>query len=300
MGIVQGKSVQHRLWAAHSMLWAFIVFSTYPFLRCFLLSISDSNYYDNLTLIPKLSLDHWRAALGVPYIDWTGHWVPGRDTVWRWLWNSIKVAGVATVLAGLFALTTAYAFARFRFHGRKTLDNGLFIAQMFPGVLMTVGLFTLFNRAGDLVSWLGIDQHPALTLAYTGSTAIALVWAFKGYFHTLPREIEEAAHVDGASHWQTFWHILLPLARPMILVMLLFSGTGLMYEYPLASFMIYTSDKATISVGMMSFSTEVGGAMVSAVGDEAAAILLVSIPGTLGFFIAQRWISETVGGGVKQ
>ena len=127
-----------------------------------------------------------------------------------------------------------------------------------------------------------------------------MVWAFKGYFHTLPREIEEAARVEGASEWQVFRHIALPLVRPMIIVMMLTTGLSLMYEMPIASILIMSGDTATIPIGIMTFSAEVsGGGSVSAAGDEAAAVLLLSLPGTIGFLVAQRWIVSTIEGGVK-
>ena len=297
MPFVIGRSQRWRVRAGHALLWAAIGLTIYPFVRTILLSLSRGNYYDSGTLLPELSFDHWKLILGLAGSGDSGLHHGG---VLGWFWNSLRVAATATLLASLFALTTAYAFARFRFRLRPHFDQGLYLAQMFPVMLLGVAYFRLFDALGGSMPSLGIDSLGALTLAYTGSAVCGMVWAFKGYFHTLPREIEEAARVEGASEWQVFRHIALPLVRPMIIVMMLTTGLSLMYEMPIASILIMSGDTATIPIGIMTFSAEVGGGgSVSAAGDEAAAVILLSLPGTIGFLVAQRWIVSTIEGGVK-
>jgi len=297
MPFVIGRSQRWRVRAGHALLWAAIGLTIYPFVRTILLSLSRGNYYDSSTLLPELSFDHWKLILGLAGSGDSGLHHGG---VLGWFWNSLRVAVTATLLASLFALTTAYAFARFRFRLRPHFDHGLYLAQMFPVMLLGVAYFRLFDALGASMPAIGIDSLGALTLAYTGGAVCGMVWAFKGYFQTLPREIEEAARVEGANEWQVFRHIALPLVRPMIIVMMLTTGLSLMYEMPVASILITSSDTATIPIGIMSFSAGIGGGgSVSAAGDEAAAVILLSLPGTIGFLFAQRWIVSTIEGGVK-
>ena len=159
----------------------------------------------------------------------------------------MKVAGITSLSATLVALSTAYAFARLRFSGRDWLDRALFMGQMFPSLLLVVAFYTLFDQLGEYVPMLGLDTHGGLILALFGQTALGMIWAFKGFFAELPKEIEEAARIDGASDWQIFWRIALPLARPMIAVMVTLTMTGLIYEPMLSSALLTSSDKATIA-----------------------------------------------------
>jgi len=128
------------------------------------------------------------------------------------------------------------------------------------------------------------------------------VWAFKGYFEQLPLEIEEAARIDGATDWQTFRMIALPLARPMIVVMSLLLLTGLMYEPILSAALLTGSDTVTLPIGLKrltSFSGTAGGGSSVALHEFAAAALLASLPGVIVFVFAQRWMDQSTTGSVK-
>lgn len=301
MSMVLGRSVRRRRCCALIFVWLSLAIVLYPLLRLLLFSLLDSRYI-RLDSWPRLTLRHWLAGLGLPYLSRRGVMIPAHHELWLWIWNSLKIAGITSLASTLVALSTAYAFARLRFSGRFWLDRALFMGQMFPSLLLVVAFYTLFDQLGEYVPMLGLDTHGGLILALFGQTALGMIWAFKGFFAELPKEIEEAARIDGASDWQIFWRIALPLARPMIAVMVTLTMTGLLYEPMLSSALLTSSDKATIATGLMQYSSKIGERSMGGeteLGDLAAVNLFVSLPSIAVFLIAQRWIESTINGAVK-
>ena len=215
--------------------------------------------------------------------------------VLRWLWNSVVVALLSGIVTLLFSTTAAYALARLRFRGRRQLLTGLMLMQMFPAVLALVAIYAIFDRLGGVFPGIGLNTPWALVLAYSGGIA-GHVWTLKGYYDTLPVEIEEAARVDGATAWQTFWRVLLPMALPILVVVFMLAFIGAIIEYPVASVLLNEQHKLTLAVGSKLFVQEHNFRW----GDFAAAALLSGAPITAVFLLAQRWmISGLAAGGVK-
>jgi maltose/maltodextrin transport system permease protein len=145
------------------------------------------------------------------------------------------------------------------------------------------------------VPWLGIDSHGSLVLAYTGGIAMH-IWTIKGYYDTIPAEIEEAAKVDGATPWQAFLYVLLPMAVPILMVVFLLAFIGAIIEYPVASVLLHEQNNLTLAVGSKLFLYE----QKYLWGDFAAAAILSGLPITAVFLLAQRWmVSGLTAGGVK-
>ena len=167
--------------------------------------------------------------------------------------------------------------------------------QMFPAVLALVAIYAIFDRLGAAFPAIGLNTHASLVLAYSGGIATH-VWTLKGYYETLPREIEEAATVDGATPWQAFWRVLLPMATPILVVVFMLAFIGAVIEYPVASILLTQQDQLTLAVGSNLFVHEHNFHW----GDFAAAAILSGLPITLVFLLAQRWmISGLAAGGVK-
>jgi maltose/maltodextrin transport system permease protein len=212
-----------------------------------------------------------------------------------WLWNSIKVALLSACVTLLLSTTAAYALARLRFRGRQSLLTGLMLMQMFPAVLALVAIYAIFDRLGGVFPSIGLNTHWSLVLAYSGGIA-GHVWTLKGYYDTLPGEIEEAARVDGATAWQTFSRVLLPMALPILVVVFMLAFIGAIIEYPVASVLLNEQHQLTLAVGSKLFVQEHNFRW----GDFAAAAILSGAPITAVFLLAQRWmISGLAAGGVK-
>ncbi len=247
-------------------------------------------------LIPRqVSFDHWKLALGMSYTDAGGNLVRPPFPVLLWLWNSVKIAAITALLSVLISTTAAYAFGRLRFAFKKPLLSSMMILQMFPAVLAMVGLFAIFDTLGNYVPWMGVETHASVVLAYLGGVALH-IWTIRGYFETIPVEIEECAKVDGCSHFQSFRLILLPMAVPILMVVFVLAFIGAIIEYPVASILLRQVDHLTLAVGSRYFLYE----QKYLWGDFAAAAVLSGVPITVVFLLSQRWIvSGLTSGGVK-
>jgi maltose/maltodextrin transport system permease protein len=295
MPIVQARSQRWRLAAAHLFLVLLCAAVLLPFLVVLSVSLRPGNFASGSLIPEQISLEHWRYVLGLPVPGPNGQMIEPDLPVLRWLWNSIQVATASAVVALLLSTTSAYALARLRFRGRQALLNGLLLMQMFPAVLALIAIYAIFDRLGSVWPAIGLNTHTALVLAYSGGIALH-VWTIKGYYETLPAEIEEAARVDGATPWQAFVRVLLPMALPILAVVFLLAFIGAIIEYPVASVLLTQQDQLTLAVGAKLFVHEHNFRW----GDFAAAAILSGAPITAVFLLAQRWIiSGLSAGGVK-
>jgi maltose/maltodextrin transport system permease protein len=295
MAIVTGGQQRWRVWAAHAGLIALIAITIFPLLAVVSISLRPGNFSTGSLIPAHISLEHWKLALGFSYQAEDGRLVLPPFPVLRWLFNSVKVALIAATLIIAFSTTAAYAFARLRFRFKAPILNSMLLLQMFPAVLGLVAIYAIFDRIGSYVPWLGIESHGGLVLAYCGGVA-AHIWTIRGYFETIPAEIEECAKVDGATHWQAFRHVLLPMAVPILVVVFLLAFIGIIMEYPVASIMLREENNLTLAVGSKYYLYEQRYLW----GDFAAAAVLSGLPITAVFLLAQRWIvSGLTTGGVK-
>ena len=191
--------------------------------------------------------------------------------------------------------TAAYAFARMQFARKTLILNSMLLLQMFPVAVALVAIYAIFEGLGTQIPWLGIETHAGLIVAYLGGVAMH-IWTIKGYFETIPAEIEENAKVDGATHWQAFRHVLLPMAVPILMVVFVLAFIGTIIEYPVASILLREEPNLTLAVGSKFYLYE----QKYLWGDFAAAAVLSGLPITLVFLFAQKWIvSGLTAGGVK-
>jgi maltose/maltodextrin transport system permease protein len=259
------------------------------------ISLRPGNFATGSLIPTEISLEHWKLALGIAYTDAQGNRVEPPFPVLLWLWNSIKIATVSAALIVAISTTAAYAFARMRFAHKGLVLNSMLVLQMFPVAVALVAVYAIFDGLGQVVPWLGIETHGAVVVAYLGGVAMH-IWTIKGYFETIPAEIEECAKVDGATHWQAFRRVLLPMAVPILMVVFVLAFIGTIIEYPIASILLREEPNLTLAVGSKFYLYE----QKYLWGDFAAAAVLSGLPITLVFLAAQKWIvSGLTSGGVK-
>ncbi len=295
MAIVTGKSQRWRVWAAHTGLCVLLALTLFPLLAVLSISLRPGNFATGSLIPSTISFEHWQLALGIPVTQADGSVVQPPFPVLLWLWNSIKIATISAALIVAISTTAAYAFARMKFARKQALLNSMLLLQMFPVAVALVAIYAIFEGIGTQLPWLGIETHAGLIVAYLGGVAMH-IWTIKGYFDTIPLEIEENAKVDGATHWQAFRHVLLPMAVPILMVVFVLAFIGTIIEYPVASILLREEPNLTLAVGSKFYLYE----QKYLWGDFAAAAVLSGLPITLVFLLAQKWIvSGLTSGGVK-
>jgi arabinogalactan oligomer/maltooligosaccharide transport system permease protein len=209
-----------------------------------------------------------------------------------WIRNTLLVSGVTGFLAVLLTATAGYAFARFNFPGRyPTLLVFIFI-QMFPGFLGLVAIYSLISNLGLLNTYTG------LILAYSGGIISFGTWVYKGFLESISKSLEEAALIDGATKWQAFTRVLLPLSAPMFVFIFLLQFVGTYSEFILANLLLTGSESWTVGMGLRNFTT---GQFQTKWGVFAAAAVLGSIPILAIFYGFQRYfVSGYTAGSVKE
>jgi len=278
----------------HLIVVVFLVYTVYPLMWVVSVAFSGQQTLMFVNLPPDAgTLDRLRAI-----IPWPSHFsfanftsVISDQPFLLWLLNSAIVAAATTVLGVFLATTSAYAFSRFRFPGRRAGLMSFLVSQMFPGVLMLIPLFII------LVQWLGLgSSRIGLVLVYATTAIPFCVWMLKGYFDTIPRELEESALIDGASPATIFLRIILPLAKPAIAVTALFSFMTAWNEFILAATLMNEETLYTAPVGLKFF---VGG-FSEQWGYFAAGAIITAIPVVLLFMFLQRFlVSGLTAGAVK-
>lgn len=275
-------------WWRHLVAIVAIVFSLFPVLYVTSAAFNADQSLSASSLIPReVTLENFRELLSgettsaggqkleVPYLRWFG--------------NSLLVASVAAVLTVMLGAFAAYAFSRFRFHGRRMGMMTLLLIQMFPVFLAIVAIYLILLNAGDVFPFLALNTHTGLILVYLGGAMGVNAWLMKGFFDTIPAELDESARVDGATPAQIFWGVVLPLATPVLAVVGLISFIATLNEFLIAGTLLQTSDKQTLPVGMQFF---VDQKYAEEWGPFSAGVLLAAIPVVLLFMVLQRFIVQ--------
>ena len=280
--------------ALQAVLLAAVAFTLYPVLWVITIAFSGKQTLAiaDLPAEPRF-LDRLRAIT-----PWPEHWsasnfvsVMSDQPFGRWVLNSAAVALFSTVLGVFLACTAAYAFSRFTFPGRRAGMMAFLVSQMFPGTLMLIPLYII------MVQVLGLGStRLGLIIVYATTSIPFSVWMLKGYFDTIPRELEEAAIIEGASAGTIFWRIVLPLAKPAVAITALFSFMTAWNEFILAATFMDKEDMYTAPVGLRFF---VGG-FSQQWGYFAAGSIIVSIPVVLLFLYLQKYlVAGLTAGSVK-
>ncbi|WP_089156562.1 sugar ABC transporter permease [Micromonospora sp. NBS 11-29] len=220
-----------------------------------------------------------------------------RTAFGHWFLNSLLLAGVASFASIFLSALAAYAFSRMRFAGRRIGLLTLLLIQMFPQFLAIVAIFLIFTTITDLYPGIGFNTPWGLFLLYMGGALGANTWLMKGFFDTLPKELDESATMDGASHVQVFFRIMLPLVAPILAVTGLLAFIGSINEFIIANVFLTNTESKTLAVGMYGL---VAGERNNNFGMFAAGTLLTAIPTVLVFQLLQRYIvSGLTSGAVK-
>ncbi|OUS76621.1 sugar ABC transporter permease [Paenibacillus sp. MY03] len=208
-----------------------------------------------------------------------------------WFLNTLKVAALSTVLGTFLLLLSSYAISRYRFAGRKTTLTTLLVLQMFPGFMAMIAIYVLLNTVGLL------NSHWALVLVYSSGAIITNVFVAKGFLDTIPRSLEDAARIDGASHMRLFFSIMIPLSRPMLTYASLMIFNGSFVDFIFADLVLRTEEQRTLAVGLYRMVSQRNSTEFTLF---AAGAVLVAIPVTMLFMFLQRFLVEGLTAGASK
>ncbi|HWS58608.1 MAG TPA: sugar ABC transporter permease [Actinotalea sp.] len=253
-----------------------IVYALIPVLFILSASVNPLGSVSSTSLIPtEISTVHYEELFTNPSRPFP-----------TWFANTMIIATVVVVGQIFCSALAAYAFSRFRFKGRRGGLLTLLLIQMFPQFLATVALFQMFSSIGEVVPAIGLNTMLGYVLLLMGG-ALGQVWLIKGFFDSVPKELDEAAKIDGAGHAQVYFKIILPLVRPILAVTGLLAFVGVIGEFLLASIFLRETAVKTLAVGMYGV---LDGDRSNNLGWFAAAAVLTAIPVVLLFQYLQKYI----------
>jgi arabinogalactan oligomer/maltooligosaccharide transport system permease protein len=272
----------------HGVIWVAIVFAVLPALFIIGTSFNPANSINSTGIFPaKPTLDNYTSLLF------------GANRVFTmWMWNTLKICFVTSSISVFLCALGAYAFSRFSFRGRRAGLLMILLVQMFPQTLGMTAIFLIMAWFNKNLPLLGLNTHAGLIFVYLGGAIGFNTWLMKGYFDSIPRSLEEAAFVDGATPFKTFLSIVLPLAKPILVVVFIIQFIATYSEYMIASTLLKGDNMYTLAVGLRLF---VGQHYDDRWGPFAAAGVLGSLVIVAIFYSLQgQIVSGLTGGAVKE
>ena len=295
-GLRSSQRFQKRFGVVVRLIVAVILifFSIFPVLWIVSASFDNSQSLATQTLIPaNAGLNNYKVLFGM-----SPDYQFGVFPYWTWVWNSVKVAGITTILSISITTMAAYAFSRMRFVGRVTMLKGILLIQVFPNLLALIAIYVLIFEIGEIIPFFGLNTHAGLILVYLGGSMGLNIWLMKGFLDTIPRAIDESGMMDGATHFQIFYTLLLPLLRPMLVVIGILSFIGTYGDFILARILLNDVDQYTLMVGLQIFTA---GQFDKKWGVFAAGALIGALPILITYLMLQDQIAGGLtSGAVKE
>lgn len=261
----------------HVLIISVCLFSLFPL---YLVVISSFNSTGSLRLdsfIPReISFANYKLLFTDPTIPYM-----------IWVKNSLIIAGATAVLSVTIGSASAFAFSRLYFKGRKAGIQLLLLVQMFPAILAISAVYVIMERVYTFAPSIGLGTQAGLLLIYLGGAMGVNIWLLKGFVDSIPKELDEAAKIDGASAVQTYWLIFMPLAAPVLAVVALLGFIGTFNEFILARLFLVDMESRTVAVGLQQF---IGGQYSENWGPFAAGSIIASIPIVIIFLSLQKYI----------
>jgi len=283
MGSLQAQKRLSIAWRLAVALVA-IAFSLFPVVLIFSTSINPVSQVTVTQLIPEnATLNNYRKMLTDEQFPFA-----------LWVFNSVKVSGITALLVVALTSLAAFAFSRFRFRLRQPLLRTVLLVQVFPNILAVTALYLILLTIGRIYPGFGLNSHFGLILIYLGGAMGFNTWLMKGFFDTIPRDLDEAAYIDGASSWYTFTRVIFPLVRPILAVIFILTFIGTYADYLLARVMLTDKMQYTVAVGLSLF---IGEQYSQRWNLFAAGALIAALPTLILFYLIQNQLQSglTVG-----
>jgi arabinogalactan oligomer/maltooligosaccharide transport system permease protein len=267
----------------HLVALVVIAYAIFPLVYILSTSLTDMGGIENFTLFGQFYTKNYSDLLTSPDYPFV-----------TWMKNTIILAGFTAVISVFISAFAAFAFSRLRFQGRRPGLLALILVQMFPSILGLTAVYGILSKLTDYVPVIGLGTKAGLILVYLGGSLGAGTYLLYGFFNTIPKELDEAAKIDGATHTQIYFKIILRLVAPVLAVLALLSFIGTFGDYVLASIVFDTADQLTVAVGLnllLADPWSKNWAMF------AAGAVMSSLPIMILFVSLQKYITNGLTGG---
>ena len=267
----------------HLVALLVIAYAIFPLVYILSTSLTDMGGIENFTLFGQFYTKNYTDLLTSPDYPFV-----------TWMKNTIILAGFTAVISVFISAFAAFAFSRLRFQGRRPGLLALILVQMFPSILGLTAVYGILSKLTDYVPVIGLGTKAGLILVYLGGSLGAGTYLLYGFFNTIPKELDEAAKIDGATHTQIYFKIILRLVAPVLAVLALLSFIGTFGDYVLASIVFDTADQLTVAVGLnllLADPWSKNWAMF------AAGAVMSSLPIMILFVSLQKYITNGLTGG---
>ncbi|WP_102029227.1 sugar ABC transporter permease [Salirhabdus sp. Marseille-P4669] len=270
-----------RLTGTYFVISLMALFIIYPLVWIFGASLTPGTSLSSFNIIPKNpTFEHYKQLFN-----------SDESLYLTWYWNTIKICVITMVASVITVSLMAYAFSRYRFVGRKNGLVSFLILQMIPNFAALIAIFVLANVTGL------VNTHLGLILIYIGGSIPMNTWLMKGYLDSIPKELDESARMDGAGHFRIFWQIIMPLSKPMIAVVAVFTFITPFTDFILAKVLLRQPEQYTLAVGLYEMVSRQYGSEFTLF---AAGSILIAIPIAILFISLQKYfISGLTAGGIK-
>jgi arabinogalactan oligomer/maltooligosaccharide transport system permease protein len=278
MNLVQSARTRAVGYTWRYLLAAFLIaFALIPVIWVVSTSFNQAQSLSSARLIPRNpTISNYVTLLTRPSLDFK-----------RRMLNSLKVSLIAVSAVVVLTCRAAYALSRFRFKAKKAVMMAIMLINVFPGILALIALFTMFQQLGDFIPALGLNTHGALIVVYISGSMSINTLMVKGYIDTIPREIDESCVVEGASYWQTFWRVIFPMIRPIVITVLILAFMAIYGDFIIANLILKGNEELTVMVGIFRFTQQ---RMNTDWGLVTSATLLAAMPTVLLFYFSQKYI----------
>lgn len=278
--VTRKKKDSGNAWWRHALALLALAFAILPILFIVSSAFNNAGTLSTSGLLPtQFGIDNFKDLFNDPARPY-----------WAWFKNSVIISVVATVATLFLGASAAYAFSRLRWTGRRPGLLIILLLQMFPAVLAFGALYITFANIGEIMPAIGLNTLAGLILVYLGGAMGSNIWLLKGYFDTVPKELDEAAYIDGASHARIFFTVTLRLVTPILATVAMLAFVGLWGEFLLASIFLTDVNEQTLAVGLW----QTRNADVNRYfGQFVAGAVIASIPVVLVYLSLQK---QLIGG----
>lgn len=254
-----------------------IIFALLPFIWVLSTSFNASKSLLGAHMIPEhLTLGNYTDLLSSTTLNFS-----------VWMLNSFKISAISVLLIVAITCLSSYALSRFRFRGKRAVMMGIMILNVFPGILAMIAIYTILQQVGNYIPFLGLNTHGGLIAIYVAGAMSINVLMVKSYIDTVPVELDESAMLEGASAWQTFWRIVFPIIKPMVITVGILAFMATYGDFIVANLLLKGNDNITVMVGIFQFTQQ---RFDTNWGIVTAGTILAALPVVFLFFLAQKHI----------